>query len=286
MHNALALEQAIRYCAARGIGAFRISSQILPLKTHPEAGYNMADLPGGEAVEEQFRACGRLRRKCGMRLLFHPDQFIVLNSPDRDIVERSVRDLEYHAEVADWTGADVINLHAGGVYGDRTSALRRLGARIRRLPSAVRRLLTIENDDRCYTPADLLPVCRNTGVPLVYDAHHHRCLADGVSVETTTERAIATWNREPVFHVSSPLHGWKGKTPAYHADYINPRDVPSCWLGLRVTVEVEAKAKEKAVLRLKRWMTTKHADHWNAGCRLRIAGDRRGTTPDDRPATG
>jgi UV DNA damage endonuclease len=97
-------------------------------------------------------------------------------------------------------------------------------------------------------------------VPLVYDVHHHRCNPDGLDVEEATERAAATWGRrEPWAHLSSPAAGWHDGDPAPHADYINPRDVPRSWLGRRLTVNVEAKAKELAVLRLLRWMRTKES---------------------------
>ena len=108
----------------------------------------------------------------------------------------------------------------------------------------------LENDDRVYTPSDLLPVCADTGVPLVYDVHHHRCLPDGQSVAEITARARRTWSAEPVFHLSSPLAGWGGPRPQRHHDYINPADFPREWLGWPLTVEVEAKAKELAVLQL------------------------------------
>jgi UV DNA damage endonuclease len=89
-------------------------------------------------------------------------------------------------------------------------------------------------------------------VPLVYDVHHHRCLPDGLSVEEATEQALATWNREPLLHISSPLEGWSGTKPQPHHDFIDLADFPACWRGLHVTIEVEAKAKELAVLQLKR----------------------------------
>ena len=62
---------------------------------------------------------------------------------------------------------------------------------------------------------------------------------------------MATWNREPLFHISSPLEGWKGPKPSRHHDFINVRDFPQCWYDLDVTVEVEAKAKEVAIQRLR-----------------------------------
>mgnify|MGYP001136138329 CR=1 FL=1 len=84
----------------------------------------------------------------------------------------------------------------------------------------------------------------------MYDVHHHRCLPDGSSVEATTELALGTWNREPLFHLSSPKNGWESGNPAHHHDYINADDFPVCWKNLDITVEVEAKAKELAVLKL------------------------------------
>jgi UV DNA damage endonuclease len=119
----------------------------------------------------------------------------------------------------------------------------------------VRSRLTLENDDRVYTPAELLPVCRQARLPLVYDVHHHRVLPDSLGVEAATQKAIATWGgREPLFHLSSPRAGWllAGDRRQHH-DFIDPADVPSCWLGLPrpVTIEVEAKAKELAVMKLR-----------------------------------
>ena len=250
-HNADALYQALRYCRAHEIRCFRINSQILPLKTHPQAGYRLDQLPGSGALLQRFKASGRFCRDHDIRTTFHPDQFILLSSPDPEILKRSLADLAYQAEVARWVNADVINIHAGGAYGDKKAALQRLRRQIERLPDAVRTRLTLENDDRVYTPRDLLPVCRDMGVPLVYDVHHHRCLADGLRIEKATELALTTWNREPLFHLSSPLYGWDSNRPRDHHDYIDAADFPAGWLDLAITVEVEAKAKELAVLKLK-----------------------------------
>lgn len=250
LHNADALMASLDFCARHGIGAFRVNSHILPVKTHPTAGYAVNELPGGAEIVERFRNCGAFARAHDLRLSFHPDQFVVLNSPNPKTLAHSLAELNYQAEVAEAVGADTINIHGGGAYGDKTTALQALRANIERLPGPVRSRLTLENDDKVYTPEDLLPVCANTGVPLVYDVHHHRCLPDGLSVGEATERARATWNREPLFHLSSPLEGWDGAKPERHHDYIDAADFPQAWLGWPLTVEVEAKAKELAVGRL------------------------------------
>ncbi len=252
LSNASSLHAALLFCSENGIGAFRVNSRILPLKTHPEAGYDIHDLPDGDEIISRFRACRRFARVNDIRLSFHPDQFIVLNSPDREVVRRSVAELVYHAQVARWIGADVITIHAGGTYGDKESALTRLADAIRRLPPEVKKLLTLENDDRCFTPSDLLPLCNRLRVPLVYDVHHHRCFPDLLSVEQATRAALSTWKREPLFHISSPIDGWERPDTSRHGDYIAIADFPHCWRGLTITVDVEAKAKERAVMRLYR----------------------------------
>ena len=251
-HNAKSLFDALIFCNRHGIQDFRVNSQILPLKTHPIVGYQIDDLPNYRKIIDTFRECGEFCRKNDLRTTFHPDQFILLSSPNEDVTRSSVAELQYQAEVAEWINADVINIHGGGAYGNKTEALRRLLYRIMQLPDPVRTRLTLENDDRVYTPQDLLPVCRETDTPLVYDVHHHRCLPDGVSIEKATELAMQTWNREPLFHLSSPLNGWEGAYVNKHHDYIDPNDIPDCWLNLDITVEVEAKAKELAVLKLKK----------------------------------
>jgi UV DNA damage endonuclease len=80
-HNAGALMASLEFCAGNGIGVFRVNSQILAIKTHPVAVYAVNELPGGAAIVESFRGCGAFARAHDQRLLLHPDQFVVLNSP-------------------------------------------------------------------------------------------------------------------------------------------------------------------------------------------------------------
>lgn len=250
LDNARTLLASLDYCHRHNIGCFRVNSQILPIKTHPQLGYKIADLPGGKEIVSQFEQCGEFARQHGLRTTFHPDQFVVLNSPRPQVVRNSVSEIEYQAEVAQWIGADVINIHGGGGYGDKPAALQRFVRNLKRLSREARKRLTVENDDKVYTPSDLLPLCETTGLPFVYDVHHHRCNPDSLTVTEATEQALKTWGREPLFHISSPIEGWSGPKPNRHHDYIHLRDFPVEWESLNITVEVEAKAKELAVQRL------------------------------------
>ena len=112
MHNANSLLEALQFCQRSGIKAFRINSQILPLKTHPQIGYAINALPHWTGIVKTLKLCGTYCRKHDLRTSFHPDQFIVLSSPDPDVTRRSIADLKYQAQVAEWVNADVINIHA------------------------------------------------------------------------------------------------------------------------------------------------------------------------------
>jgi UV DNA damage endonuclease len=253
LHNAAALREILLYCARLGISAFRISSQLFPLATHPVSGYALEQLVDGGEVIRRLVEAGQVARQHGIRLSLHPDQFVVLNSVRPDVVSSALTELEWQARIATVVGADVICLHGGSTAGGWDAAIDRLIAGIERLSPAVTSRLALENDDRCFPIVELLPVSLATGIPLVLDAHHHRVLDAGLTLEDATDWALATWgDREPHFHISSPRAGWGGGDPRPHADFIDPRDVPRYWLELArpLTVDVEAKAKERAVLRL------------------------------------
>ncbi len=255
LHNVAALRSAIDWCAAHGIGAFRVQSGLLPLYTHPEGGWNR-DSPTAKGVREGLAAVGRHRAAVDVRLSFHPDQFVVPGSKNPATVEMGLRELEYTAEVCELIGAEQMTIHGGGAVDGKEAALERLAVGLARLSARARRLVVLENDDRTYTVKDLLPICQRLSIPLVYDVHHHRCNPDGLSVEEATELAAQTWNgREPWVHLSSPAQGWKTGDPKPHSDYIDPKDVPACWLARSLTIDVEAKAKELAVVKLQRQLT-------------------------------
>ena len=250
--NAASLAEAITRCAELGIGAFRVTSQILPLSTHPVSGYSLLDLPKGGEIAQAFGRARELSRMHDVRLSLHPDQFVVLNSERADVVASSVREMEHQATVAALIGGEALTLHAGSGAGGVAAALDRLEKGIDRLSDSARALLALENDDRSFSPAELLPLCERIGIPFIYDVHHHRCLPDGLSVAETSERAAATWGaREPWMHISSPRDGWGSANRRPHAEFIDPADVPIEWMGKRVTIDVEAKMKERAVIAIR-----------------------------------
>ncbi|KHJ48376.1 UV damage endonuclease UvdE [Trichuris suis] len=280
LENALALQQAILYCAQKGIGCFRIGSGLFPCYTHPLVGYTLQDLPNGQKVTEKLKEAGSFAAKYSIRLVMHPDQFVVLNSPTERTVDMAVAELEYHAIIAELVNVDVINIHVGGVYNDKPMAMERFVLNFSRLSKSVQDRLTLENDDKQYCPEDVLQLCHTLRVPFVYDVHHHRqeivkrlLLSNsghftrctyGLSlpeeiIAQTTMAAVETWkNREPLFHLSSPALGWGSVNQRPHHEMIDYSDFPTCWKFRTIpfTLEVEAKAKEVAVLQLNDALTS------------------------------
>lgn len=253
--NAENLKRAFERCAELQIGAFRINSELLMLATHANAGYRLEELPEADTLQKLFDEARIRADRLGVRRSLHPDQFVVLNSPDPRVRANSRAELEHQRLLADLCGATEINLHAGGVYGDRVAALDRLRREIDTLPEPLRQKLTLENDDRSYTPAELLPLCRELGIPFTYDVHHHRVNPDHLTIEEATRAAAETWRGRkipPHVHLSSPQLPWS--TPGDHrphAGWIDPADFPECWRDMDLTVDVEAKEKENAIAALR-----------------------------------
>jgi UV DNA damage endonuclease len=253
MENSEQLLNAVKTVKRLGIGAFRVLSQMFPVYTHPESGYQLDDLPDAPMIRNTLNEVRKYSKDNNIRLSFHPDQFVILASPREEVLHNSLRELQYQCMVADMTGAVDVNIHMGGVYGDKAETIRRFSERFPVFPEDVKKYLTLENDDISYHVKDLYPVCMDLGIPLTYDVHHHRCNPDGLSIEDASRLCVETWEqagREPHFHISSPKDGWKGNNHKPHADYINIKDFPSCWKHFDLTLDVEAKAKELAVVKL------------------------------------
>lgn len=194
--NLHALDAALDYQASNGIRLFRISSDVIPFGSSP-----VNALDWVHDFKPQLAALGRKALRHGIRLSMHPGQYTVLNSPDAGVVDRAKLDLAYHAAFLDALELDAtakIVLHVGGAYGDKPRALERFASAYGTLPSAVRRRLVIENDDRLFTAQDVLALCRATGAPMVFDILHHELNhePDAPDWPTLLDEAAATWKPE------------------------------------------------------------------------------------------
>ncbi len=269
------LDGVLDHLVKHNVPMYRMSSDIAPYVTHPTMPQFHNQITECRAELESF---GTRAKALGLRLSFHPSQFILLNAPDAKIVDQSVRELTAQAEILDIMGCGpeaVMVTHVGGTYGDKPAGIKRWANVYHTLGEPVRRRLVLENDDIRYSAADALEVHGLTGVPLVFDHQHHWCLnTDQSPVRGTVEKFLATWPAgvRPKIHYSSPRTEMrelkrrdkvtkKVKTvlvpPIWtgHADYVNPFEFTQFLnetAGLVFDIMVEAKSKDLAVLRLRK----------------------------------
>lgn len=271
-----AIDRVLDWLDAQDIRMYRMSSDIAPYVTHP-------DMPQFHGMiresDAELAAAGAKARRLGIRLSFHPSQYVVINSPDPVLVAKSVADLAAQSEMLDRMrlGPEaVVVLHVGGVYEDRATSLRRWIDTWGRLPEHVRRRLVLEHDDLRFSAADTLAAHAATGVRLVFDHQHFWCLnPERLPLRPTLERMLATWRpsgARPKVHFSSPrtdLVPVRRRNPATgrmrnvvalpvasaHADLVDPfalagflRDAAA---GLDFDLMLEAKAKDLALARLR-----------------------------------
>ena len=229
-----------------------MSSDLVPWASE----FDMEDLPDIDEMKEVLSRAGRYALDIGQRLTSHPGQFNVLCSPSEHVVNRCITDLTIHGIIFDWleqprSPQANINILLGGAYGDKESAMKRWCENYLRLPDSVKTRLTVENDDKAsmYSVVDLYEgVYKRTGVPIVFDFHHHKFCTGGLSEEDALEVALSTWPTDvkPVVHYSESrsdeFEDPKIK-PQAHSDYvINKINT----YGNDVDVMIEAKAKELA----------------------------------------
>ena len=206
-HNLSAIQELVRKTGSLPPGQrmCRLTSDILPLKTHAVAVEFWKSKDIQVAVERGLAKAGELAKEHNVRLSFHPGQFTVLNSINDGTVLNAIREVEMHTEQALQLGAKgwhsdgwAINVHGGSKGG----GLDRLKENIARLSEAARGLLTIENDEFSWDIQELVDA--NLPVPIVVDLHHHWISA-----------GEHLWPNDEL--VQRVIDGWKGGRPKLHA---------------------------------------------------------------------
>ncbi|KAF8643548.1 hypothetical protein AX16_008936 [Volvariella volvacea WC 439] len=241
----------IQWNEDNNIRFLRVSSEMFPFASHKDHGYSL------EYCDDLLAQAGALAAKYGHRLTTHPGQYTQLGSPKPGVIESAVRELEYHCELLDRmkVGPDgVMVIHGGGVYEDKATTLKRLkNTIVNVLRPEVRSRLVLENDELCYTAEDLLPLCEELDVPLVFDYHHDSLNPSTTPPSVIIQRANAIWARrgiKPKQHLSEPRPGAVTvMEKRAHSDRCEsfPPDLPD-----DIDLMIEAKDKEQAVLHLYR----------------------------------
>jgi len=234
-----------------GIAVYRFTSKLIPLCTHPL----FVEWDYIRALQGELEEIGEFVRGHNMRVSLHPDHYTLLNSPHPEVKASSLRDLEYHIKILEAMALEEARLvlHVGGKYQDRKAAIKRFKTEYTALPSRIKHRLTLENDDRSFTAAEVLEICTELKIPMVLDLHHHRLLNTGEDLTPLLPAIFRSWSKLlPKVHISSPR---RKKNPRHHADYIEVDSVIDFLkatekLGQDFDLMVEAKKKDLALLKL------------------------------------
>lgn len=236
------------------IKCFRLTSNLFSLFE-----FTNGMIKSDELLKKKLRFFGDKMKKYGIRVTCHPGQFTVISSDSDKVIENAIRELEYHAWIFDEMGFEQSPYYAINIHGGKSDRSDKIVDVVKSLPDNVRKRLTFENDEASYDTKQLLDISGKTGVPVVFDSHHWTFNTGGMHIEDAIVESVKSWNGvKPLQHISNTDKNLPSSASytekRKHSDYIHY--VPPLQNLLinddLVDVEVEAKAKNLAVLKMRR----------------------------------
>ena len=252
-NNLSCLDKIIDYNIENDMLFLRISSETVPFASH-----DVCTLDWKETFRIELENIGKKLRENNFRVSMHPGQFTLLNSPSKKIVEKSLAELEYHADLLDAMSLDntaKIQIHVGGVYGDKDSAIERFISTFGIASKKITSRLAIENDDYHYSVKDCLRINKETNIPIILDNLHLECLNDGESLIEAYDMIKGTWDEEdgiPMLDYSSQQKNARIGKHTEHIDSNHFKKFIDIMHNQEFDLMFEIKDKEKSVLEAQR----------------------------------
>jgi UV DNA damage endonuclease len=244
----------LEYNIKNNIYIYRMSSDSFPWMSE----YEFSDLPKFPAIHTYLKLIGKKVKDHGIRVSYHPGPFNVLASENPSVVQKTISELNKHAELMDLMELDQttfypINIHINTTQPTRELAAERFCKEFENLSESCKKRLVVENDDGAnqYSVKMLYDwVYQVIGIPITFDQHHYNYGPQDQTMEEALRLAHSTWKTRVLTHMSSPktLEDASGKNTA-HADYIY-EEIKT--FGLDFDTEIEAKAKDLAVFKYRK----------------------------------
>lgn len=260
-NNLNCLEQILKYNVEHNFLFFRISSNLVPFASHPICTFNWQ-----KYFQNRFSEIGKFVKQHKMRISMHPDQFVLINSPNPNVVERSIKELIYHCEVLnllELNSTAKVQIHIGGVYKDKALAIKRFISEYKKLPQMIKHRLVIENDHISYSLHDCLLVHNEIGIPVLFDSFHHECFNNNETIKQAMLLASRTWDKKDGI-LMVDYSSQKPKTPkGTHSEHINLRHFTKFirqTKGIKFDLMLEIKDKEKSAIKALE-VIKKHRDY-------------------------
>ena len=252
LNNVIVTRKTIEFCGKHNWN-YRISSDLFPLATLPEANLSLNVLPDYNLILQEFKIASDIIKKYNVRCSTHPDQFVVPASGNPSVSAKSIVELTNHATMMDLFGLPQsydapINIHMNCYKGDLQEIANRFISVYNNLPINVKSRLVLENEDKpnSWNVQQLYDfIYTKTGIPITYDNLHHRCNPGKLSAKDAVMLAKSTWPNRSLFHFSD--NDLTNKNPRAHGDYV--RELPTEYVDLDVDFEFEFKAKDYALER-------------------------------------
>ncbi len=252
LNNVIVTRKTIEFCGKHNWN-YRISSDLFPLATLPEANLSLNVLPDYNLILQEFKIASDIIKKYNVRCSTHPDQFVVPASGNPSVSAKSIVELTNHATMMDLFGLPQsydapINIHMNCYKGDLQEIANRFINVYNNLPVNVKSRLVLENEDKpnSWNVQQLYDfIYTKTGIPITYDNLHHRCNPGKLSAKDAVMLAKSTWPNRSLFHFSD--NDLTNKNPRAHGDYV--RELPTEYVDLDVDFEFEFKAKDYAIER-------------------------------------
>lgn len=216
--NIEALEKILRYNIDNNIHFYRMTSNFIPLATHPDVMWDYL-----KYFKKDLEYIGKLIKDNNLRVDAHPDQFNVINSDRESVVENTLRTLNMQVDLFEAMNYEQgkLVIHIGGAEGGKDIALDRFINNLKNFPKRITDRLILENDDKTFNAKEVLQICERTNLPMVFDIHHHNCNNCEEDIKSLLPQIFKTWEDEelvPKIHFSSPREFEKDRK---HADYID-----------------------------------------------------------------
>ncbi len=248
--NLTTLIKILKFNQRNNIHFYRLTSKLIPLATHENV--NIEYINSYKALYKQISLLIK-----NMRIDVHPDQFTILNSTKKEIVNNTIKILEYHYNILSVLKIDhpIIILHVGSSVLGKKNSISRFINNFNLLPKHLQQVIALENDDKVYNIKDVLYICQKLDIPFVFDYHHYRCNNDGENYLDYIEAIFATWkNIKPKIHFSSPKNHTK-KDYRSHSEYIDCFEFINFIESIKkydidIDIMLEAKGKDEAIFRL------------------------------------
>ncbi len=247
------LEKIIDYNIKNNIHFYRLTSKLIPLATKTDVTFDYI-----LKYQKEYQKIGNKINEANMRVDVHPDQFCILNSTKKDVLENTFNILEYHYKILEALNIQnkIIILHIGSNVFGKENSIKRFINNFHKLPKYIQKCIAVENDDKIYNIIDCLNLCKKLNIPFVLDYHHHLCNNNDINIDKYINAIFSTWQNTPKIHFSSPKNNTKKEFRSHH-DYINIDDFivflnKIKHLNINLDIMLEAKAKDEALFKLAR----------------------------------